>query len=280
MRTRDWLLPLIFLLTVVTAAQADVDARVVCTLQLKTAPLDMAIPGKGRYIYVLTSDAQLKIFKKDGKLRDTLAVDPGVDRIKPGPREDQLFLINSASNQIQVLNLDFIHEIPVDGSPTKGSADAAVKVTIFTDFQCPYCARVAPVLEQLLEKYPRQVRLVFKNYPLSSHKFAKKAAAAALAAHAQGRFWEFHDALFASYNKLNESKVEEIRNSLNLDKKAFDVQRKSPQITGQIQKDIKWAREAGVTSTPSIFINGRLQRKRSLEKFSAAVDTELQRLEK
>jgi hypothetical protein len=135
MRIKYWLLPMIFLLTAVAVAQADVDARVVRTLQLKTAPLDMAVPGNGRYIYVLTSDAKLKIFRENGKLRDTLAVDPGVDRIKPGPREDRLFLINSASNQIQVLNLDFIHEIPVDGSPVKGPADAAVMVTVFTDFQ-------------------------------------------------------------------------------------------------------------------------------------------------
>jgi len=135
MRVRSWLLLLIFLLTAVAVAQADVDARVVRTLQLKTAPLDMAVPGNGRYIYVLTSDAKLKIFRENGKLRDTLAVDPGVDHIKPGPKEDRLFLINSTSKQIQVLNLDFIHEITVDGSPTKGSADATVTVTVFTDFQ-------------------------------------------------------------------------------------------------------------------------------------------------
>jgi len=132
----------------------------------------------------------------------------------------------------------------------------------------------------LLEKYPRQVRLVFKNYPLRSHRFARKAATAALAAHAQGQFWEFHDALFASYNTLSESKVEEIRVSLNLDKKAFDAQRKAPQVTGQIQKDIRLAGEAGVRATPSVFINGRFQKKRNLESFSAAVDAELRRLGK
>ena len=135
MRLKYLLLPLIFLLTAATVVQADVDARVVRTLQLNATPLDMAIPGKGRYIYVLTSDAQLKIFTEKGKLRDTLAVDPGVDRIKPGPKEDRLFLINSTSNQIQILKLDFIHEIPVDGSPVKGSASTAVMVTVFTDFQ-------------------------------------------------------------------------------------------------------------------------------------------------
>ena len=130
----------------------------------------------------------------------------------------------------------------------------------------------------MLEKYPRQVKLVFKNFPLRSHRFARQAAGAALAAHAQGRFWAFHDALFASYNSLDEAKVEEIRISLDLDKGAFDDQRKAPQVTNQIQKDIRWAREANVKGTPAVFINGRLQRQRSLESFSAAVDAELQRL--
>jgi len=130
----------------------------------------------------------------------------------------------------------------------------------------------------LLEKYPQQVKLVFKNFPLRSHKFAQQAAAAALAAHAQGRFWEFHDALFASYNSLNEAKVEEIRVSLDLDKSAFDTQRKAAQVTDQILKDVQWAREADVRGTPAVYINGRLQRQRSLESFSAAVEVELQRL--
>lgn len=99
-----------------------------------------------------------------------------------------------------------------------------------------------------------------------------------MAAHAQGRFWDFHDALFASSKTLDDARVEEIRLSLDLDKDAFETQRKSPQVTGQIQKDIQWAREAGVRGTPTVFINGRLQRQRSLESFSAAVDAELQRL--
>ncbi len=130
----------------------------------------------------------------------------------------------------------------------------------------------------MIEKYPRQVKLVFKNLPLRNHTYARQAAAAALAAHAQGRFWDFHDALFASSKTLDDARVEEIRLSLDLDKDAFETQRKSPQVTGQIQKDIQWAREAGVRGTPTVFINGRLQRQRSLESFSAAVDAELQRL--
>ena len=132
----------------------------------------------------------------------------------------------------------------------------------------------------MLEKYPRQVKLVFKNLPLRSHKFARQAAAAALAAHAQGRFWDFHDALFVSYSKLNEAMVEEIRALLDLDKNTFDARRKAPQVRDQIQKDMQWAREAGVKGTPTVFINGRLQRQRSLESFSSAVEVELRRLGK
>jgi hypothetical protein len=135
MRTKQWLLLPIFWLVVVSTAQAEVDFRVIRTLQLKTTPVDLAFPGNGRYIYVLTADAKLQIFKNTGELRDTLAVDPGVDRIQVGPGEGRLYLINSASNQIQELNLDFIQKIPVDGSPTKGSLDAAVAVVVFTDFQ-------------------------------------------------------------------------------------------------------------------------------------------------
>ncbi len=130
----------------------------------------------------------------------------------------------------------------------------------------------------MLEKYPLKVKLLFKNFPLRSHKFARQAATAALAAHAQGRFWEFHDALFAAYNKLDEAKVEEIRASLNLDKNAFDAQRKAPQVSNQIQSDVRWAAEADVRGTPAVFINGRLQRRRNIESLAAAVEAELRRL--
>ena len=135
MKIKQWLISLILLLAVVSPARAEVDAQVVRTLQLKAAPVDLVIPGNGRYIYVLTADAKLQIFKNTGELYDTLTVDPGVDRIQAGPAEDRLYLINAAGNRIQELSLTFIVDIPVDGSPTKGPLDAAVAVVVFTDFQ-------------------------------------------------------------------------------------------------------------------------------------------------
>ena len=135
MKIKHCLILLVVWLAAVSMAQAEVDARVVRTLQLKATPLDLVIPVNGRYIYVLTANAELQIFKTNGELHDTLPVDPGVNRIQAGSREDRLYLINSAGNRIQELDLVFIHEIPVDGSPTKGALDAAVTVVVFTDFQ-------------------------------------------------------------------------------------------------------------------------------------------------
>jgi hypothetical protein len=135
MYMKQWLIGLLLICIPTATALAEVDARIVRTLQLDASPVDIAVPGSGRYIYVLTSEAVLKIFKSDGTLQDELTVDPGVDRIKPGRREDQLFLVDSKNNLIQLLYLDFIHNIPIGGSPTKGSSQAVITVAVFTDFQ-------------------------------------------------------------------------------------------------------------------------------------------------
>ncbi len=135
MKIKAWLIGLLLICFLPATALAEVDVRIVRTLKLDTTPLDIAIPTSGDYIYVLTSDAVLKVFRQDGTLRDSLPVDPGVDRIKTGRREDHLFLLDTKQNRVQVLRLDFIHPIPIEGSPTKGSSQAAVTVTVFTDFQ-------------------------------------------------------------------------------------------------------------------------------------------------
>jgi len=135
MKMKPGLIGLLMICCLPIGALAEVDARIVQTLKLDVTPLDIAIPNSGDYIYVLTSDATLKVFKPDGTLRDTLPVDPGVDRIKTGRREDQLFLLDTKNNRVQLLRLDFIHPIPIEGSPTKGPSQAKVTVAVFTDFQ-------------------------------------------------------------------------------------------------------------------------------------------------
>jgi protein-disulfide isomerase len=137
-----------------------------------------------------------------------------------------------------------------------------------------------PLLEQVLEKYPDDVKIVFKNFPLRNHKFAMKAATAALAAESQGKFWEFHDLLFKNYNKLNDQKISEIALELRLNQTKFNTKMKDPMITAMIRQDVREGAQAGVRGTPTVFINGRLLKKRSLQGFQAAIDKELQKLRK
>ena len=132
-----------------------------------------------------------------------------------------------------------------------------------------------PVLEQVLEKNPDKVKLVFKNFPLRNHKFAMPAAIAAHAAEKQGKFWEFHDLLFKDYNRLNEQKVKEIAQQLNLDMEKFEKDQQDPQIKAMINRDVSEGTRAGVRGTPTIFINGRLLRNRSMAGFQQLIDKSL-----
>ena len=137
-----------------------------------------------------------------------------------------------------------------------------------------------PLLEQVLEKYPADVKMAFKNFPIRSHKFAKQAAIAALAADSQGKFWEFHDLLFKNYNRLNDQVIGEFAIVLGLDQAQYQNKLKDPSIERRVRQDALEGRRAGVKGTPTIFINGRRLKDRSLKGFQAAIDTKLQKLGK
>jgi protein-disulfide isomerase len=137
-----------------------------------------------------------------------------------------------------------------------------------------------PLLEQVLEKYPQQVKVAFKNFPLSNHKYAMNAAKAALAAGSRGKFWEVHDLLFKNYNSLDDQKIRDIALGSGLDQTEFDLKMTDPAIQGKINRDIWDGRQAGVRSTPTVYINGRLLKNRSLQGFQAIIDAELQKMNK
>ena len=132
-----------------------------------------------------------------------------------------------------------------------------------------------PLLEQVLGQYPKGVKLVFKNFPIQNHKFAMKAAIAALAAEGQGKFWEFHDLLFKDFNRLNDEKVKEIAKNLGLNEQEFEKKMADPQIVQKIRQDYMDGVNAGVNGTPTIFINGKLLRNRSMDGFRKIIDKEL-----
>ncbi len=129
----------------------------------------------------------------------------------------------------------------------------------------------------MLERYPNDVKLLFKNYPLGNHEFSMNAATAALAAGAQGRFWDFHDLLFRNYDTLNDEKIAEIAEELALDRKAFVGEMGNPELRLKIQRDIEEGEEAGVTGTPAIFINGKLLRQGPMTGFVDAISIVIDR---
>jgi protein-disulfide isomerase len=136
-----------------------------------------------------------------------------------------------------------------------------------------------PMFEQVLDKYPDSVKVVFKHYPLAFHKQALPAALASMAAGEQGKFWEYHDELFLHQTSLSNEKYLEIAQKMGLDLKAFSLDMMRPSIRKKIEQDISDAKKAGVTGTPTIFVNGRKLKNRNFDAMSKLIDLELAKLQ-
>ena len=117
-----------------------------------------------------------------------------------------------------------------------------------------------------------------KNFPIRSHKFAFKAAVAAMAAGGQGKFWEFHDELYKNYNRLNEQKINDIAKMLQLDESEFRSQQKNPDIVAHIRKDYEEGIQLGIRGIPTVFINGKKMRDRSMKNLEAEIEKELEKV--
>ncbi len=243
--------------------------------QLPQKPLDLVQSVDGKYLFVLTDQQSVLIYETTGQLKGSVPVDRGVTAIDTDARGETILLINSSDNTFSTIAIDFVVAIDVDGSPTKGNPGAPVTITVFTDFECPYCKQFAPTLDQVHERNKETTRLVFKNMPLRFHEYADPAARAALAAGAQGKFWKMHDILFAA-PQLNDQVIADAAAKLGLDMNRFKLDMNSPAIRQQINKDLQAAQEAGVTGTPTIFVNGKRVKNRSLEGFQYMIDQELQ----
>jgi protein-disulfide isomerase len=148
-------------------------------------------------------------------------------------------------------------DVSYDPARVRGNPKAPVMIVEFADFQCPYCQQVEPTLKMVLAKNEGQVAISFRDMPLTQiHPLAQGAAEAARCAGEQGKFWEYHDALFANQNKLDKPGLLEQARSLKLDDKQFDSCLTSERYKTQIEQDAQDARHAGVNGTPAFFING------------------------
>ena len=269
-----------FCIIFVGPVNADVEQNLLSTIKLPHPVKDMDITEDGEKICVLDNQGKISIYNRFGELMHELFVGEEIDRIKVGSEGDELFLYDTTKSVIKIVDLVFIYDIDISGSPYKGPADAAVTVVVFSDFQCPYCARVANFMEDILKLYPKQVKYVFKQYPLASHHFAATAAQASVAAQDQGKFWEFHDLLFKNYNRLNDQIIEEISSTLKLDKTVFEKKMNASKTNEKVRSDKQEGREIGVTGTPAVFVNGKKMDRNSFENIKSAIEAEFLELPK
>ena len=165
-----------------------------------------------------------------------------------------------------------VQAISEDSDPSRGDANAPVRVVVFTDFQCPSCAMMHPVIEEALRPYANRVRLVLRDFPLAMHPQARKAAEAANAANAQGKFFEYINVLFKNQSALDIASLKKYATDLGLDRAKFDASLDSGQYAEEVNRDVADGEAYGVDGTPSIFINGVRLRNLTPEGIRAAVD--------
>jgi len=162
--------------------------------------------------------------------------------------------------------------------PAEGPATAPVTIVEFSDFQCPYCSRLTPTLKQVKEKYGDKVRIVFRQFPLPMHQNAQKAAEAALCANDQGKFWQFHDAMFGNQSALGVDQLKAKAAELGLKADDFNKCLDSGAKVATVEADKKAGSAAGVNGTPAMFINGRFVNGAvPLEQLTSVIDDELRR---
>jgi len=166
-------------------------------------------------------------------------------------------------------------EVAEGGSPSTGPMDAPVTIIEFSDYECPFCKRAEPTIEQIVSTYPDKVRLVYRHYPLPFHKSARPAAEAAMCANAQGKFWEYHKKVFAA-SSLDEASLKQIAGDVGLDQTKFDACLANKEGAQQVEKDMADASAVGVKGTPAFFINGRmLSGAQPFEKFKVIIEEEI-----
>ena len=232
-------------------------------------------------------DDEIDVFYKSNKARINVDLDKVREQIRG-------YLHNQKIDAQKALFLKFLRlrakvvtylkpppvfraELSVTGEPFKGPENAPVTIVKFEDFHCPFCRQVQPTLTELLSRYNGKVRLVHKDLPLDSiHPRARPAAEAARCADDQGKFWSYHDKLYANSPKASTEDLKSYAKELGLKVEAFDRCVESGKYKAVVQKDLNEGAQLGLTATPVFFINGReISGAQPLEAFTAIIDDEL-----
>jgi len=170
-----------------------------------------------------------------------------------------------------------VFSIATDDQPTKGAAKALVTIVAFSDFECPSCAQQHPVLDRIVTEFGDRVRLVMRDFPLSQHANARKAAEAAEAAREQGKYWEYASVLFRNQSALGVEKLRQYASEVGLDRARFDAALDSGKFAEKVQRDVVDGRRLGVNGTPTLYINGKRMSDNSYESVKSAIEAVLNR---
>ena len=167
-------------------------------------------------------------------------------------------------------------KVKVAGSAARGPAAAPIELIEFSDFQCPYCLRAYPTVNQVLSTYGDKIRFVYRHYPLPSHPNARPAAEASECAAEQDKFWQYYEKLFADQTQLSDAALKQSASAVGMDMARFNACVDSHKYKDRVETDIKEGNDAGVSGTPAFFINGRLiTGAQPFEAFKRIIDEEL-----
>ena len=253
----------------------DIDWSPVGQSKLESQPLDVESATDGELVFVLMPGKLVVYDKNANRQLNRIPLDQGYNRLTYVSESGTLILANSITNELKTIHIDPVYEISMEGSPFLGPENAPVTIVVFDDYECPYCAKMEAVFSQLLAKYPKELKLVIKQYPLRSHPNAREAAVAALAAQKQGKFWEFHSQLFANHEDLSTRKLDEIARSFDLDMAQFNKDLLSYDTLFMIVRDIREGQKLGVSGTPTLFLNGKQIKDHDFKTIAERIEKEL-----
>ena len=198
-----------------------------------------------------------------------------LERLERMENDQKRILASPIFTRTERPSIDFnkVYEITIGESPARGPQEAKATLVEFSDFQCPYSQRAQPVIQQLVEAFPNDLRHVYKNFPLSFHKQALPAAKACLAAGLQGKFWEMHNLLYENPKSLEEQDFKAHAQKLGLDQARFEKDLQSDALMQKVQADLEEARKAEVRGTPTLYLNGKRVADRSFEAMKKEIET-------
>lgn len=268
---------LITLFCTLSDAGAKIEWSVLKKIPLDDTPLDVAISQEGTTAYILCSKSVQVYSIPENKITAAIPLTGEFSQLALSPDGEKLFLTQGTGKQLSIIQISQVHDIPTGTSQVIGKAAAPVTIVAFLDYQCPYCSRVYPELEQMLKQRPNDVNLVIKHFPLPMHRFAEKASLAALAAARQNKYQELTRILFSDFKNLNDEIIQKHAQTAGLDMAQFNTAYNDPTLKKQIEEDRQLGINMSVRGVPAIFLNGRVVRDRSVQTFNQMIDEELKK---